>query len=230
MRELDVTKTARIREVVNGAFDELGRVDIVVSNAAYRLLGAAEELSDHQIARQIETNVVGSVQLARAVMPHLRAQRGGRIIQISGMCGQIGLPGLSLYTLTRWALEGFYESFGPEIAPFGVHTCLVEPGNSRNQFASRSSVGARPMDEYVGTPAGLARKQIQAQRATGLPGELARIARAIIDVADGDELPQRLVLGSDAYGLVRAALAGRLASVEAPKQTAFSTDARVFAA
>jgi NAD(P)-dependent dehydrogenase (short-subunit alcohol dehydrogenase family) len=228
VRELDVTKTTWMREVVNGAFDELGRVDIVVSNAAYRLLGAAEELSDQQIARQIDTNVVGSVQLARAVMPHLRAQGGGRIIQISGMCGQIGLPGLSLYTLTRWALEGFYESFGPEVAAFGVHTCLVEPGNSRNQFASRSSVVAPPRDEYVGTPAGLTRDQIREQRTTDLPGELAKIARAIIDVADGDKLPQRLVLGSDAYGLVRAALAGRLASVEAQKQIAFSTDARDF--
>jgi NAD(P)-dependent dehydrogenase (short-subunit alcohol dehydrogenase family) len=230
VRELDVTNTARIRDVVDAAFDHFGRVDIVVSNAAYRLLGAAEEVTDRQITSQIETNVVGSVQLARAVLPHLRAQGGGRIIQISGMCGQIGLPGLSLYTLTRWALEGFYESFGAEVAPFGVRTCLVEPGNSRNQFASRSSVNAAPMDEYAGTPAGVMRQRIRTQAQTDLPGELSKIVKAIIRAADADELPNRLLLGSDAYTLVRAALAGRLSAVEAQRETAVATDAEDFAA
>jgi hypothetical protein len=100
----------------------------------------------------------------------------------------------------------------------------------RNQFASRSSVEAPPMDEYVGTPASLVRDQVRTQTTTDIPGELAKIARAIINAGDGDELPQRLLLGSDAYGLVRAALAGRLALVEAQKQTAFSTDAKDFAA
>jgi NADP-dependent 3-hydroxy acid dehydrogenase YdfG len=94
---LDVTDTSAIRRVVDQAFNYLGRIDVVVSNAGYALFGAAEEVTDAQIRRQIDTNVVGSIQLVRAALPHLRAQGKGRILQLSSMGGQIALPGLSLY-------------------------------------------------------------------------------------------------------------------------------------
>src|SRR5271165_4831067 len=103
VRELDVTRTAQIRDVVDAAFADLGRIDVVVSNAGYGLLGAAEELTDEQIADQLQANLVGSIQLARAVLPHLRTQGGGRILQLSSMLGQAGFPALSLYQATKWA-------------------------------------------------------------------------------------------------------------------------------
>jgi NADP-dependent 3-hydroxy acid dehydrogenase YdfG len=106
VRALDVTDTTRIRQVVGEAFDALGRIDVVVSNAGYGLIGAAEELSDAQIEHQVQTNIVGSVQLIRAVTPYLRAQGGGKVQQLSSMGGQVTFPGGSLYHLTKWAMEG----------------------------------------------------------------------------------------------------------------------------
>ncbi len=135
IRALDVTDTAQIRQVVDAAFAELGRIDVVVSNAGHGLFGAAEEVSDAQIERQVRTNLTGAIQLARAVVPHLRAQGGGRILQLSSMGGQIAFPGLSIYHATQWGIEGFYESLAAEVAPFGIDTILVEPGFARTGFA-----------------------------------------------------------------------------------------------
>jgi NAD(P)-dependent dehydrogenase (short-subunit alcohol dehydrogenase family) len=226
VRELDVTNTPQLRQVIGAAFAELGRVDVVVSNAGYGLLGAAEELTDVQIARQIDTNLVGSLQLARAVVPPLRAQGGGRILQVSSMCGHIGFPGLSLYTATKWAIEGFYETLRLEVAPFGIHTCLVEPGNARTEFAFSSRDEAEAMDEYAATPVGLVRERVYTQKPAELPGDPTKIVAAMINAAEADELPTRLLLGSDAYALVSKSLTDRLTLIEAQKELALSTDAR----
>jgi len=106
---LDVTDTAAIREVVERSFAELERIDVIVSNAGYGLFGAAEELSDEQIDHMIATNLVGSIQLIRAVLPHLRAQGGGRIIQISSYGGQVAFPGNSMYHATKWASKALWS-------------------------------------------------------------------------------------------------------------------------
>jgi NAD(P)-dependent dehydrogenase (short-subunit alcohol dehydrogenase family) len=103
---LDVTDTAAIRQVVERAFARLGRIDVVISNAGYGLFGAAEELSDAQVEQIIATNLVGSIQLIRAVLPHLRSQGGGRIIQISTYGGQVAFPGNLMYHATKWGIEG----------------------------------------------------------------------------------------------------------------------------
>jgi NAD(P)-dependent dehydrogenase (short-subunit alcohol dehydrogenase family) len=115
VRALDVTDTAAMRAVVDAAFAELGRIDVVVSNAGYGVVGAAEELSDTQ-TDLIAPNLTGSIQLARAVVPHLRAQAGGHILQVSSMGGQLAFPGFSLYHTTKWGIEGFFEAFAPEVA------------------------------------------------------------------------------------------------------------------
>ncbi|MFD3948046.1 SDR family oxidoreductase [Streptomyces sp. NPDC058579] len=227
--ELDVTDTTRIREVVEQAFTDLGHIDIVVSNAGYGLLGAAEELSDDQIDRQIATNLTGSIQLARAVIPHLRAQGGGRIIQLSSMGGQIALPALSLYHATKWGIEGFWESTAGEIAPFGIAVTLVEPGGARTEFAGTSADIAKPMPEYADHAPGLLRRMLAGEvPALPNPGDPAKIAAAIITSADQDEAPKRLTLGSDAYELVTAGLRERLTALEAAKDLAYSTDADDF--
>jgi NAD(P)-dependent dehydrogenase (short-subunit alcohol dehydrogenase family) len=125
---LDVTDADAVREVVDRSFRSLGRIDVVVSNAGYGLFGAAEELSDEQVGQIIATNLTGSIQLIRASLPHLRAQGGGRIIQISSYGGQVALPGNSLYHATKWGIEGFAESVAHEVAPFGIGVTIVEPG------------------------------------------------------------------------------------------------------
>jgi NAD(P)-dependent dehydrogenase (short-subunit alcohol dehydrogenase family) len=139
---LDVTNTAAIRRVVEKAFIDLGRIDVIVSNAGYGLFGAAEEFSDEEIVHENNTNVMGSIQLIRAVLPHLRAQGGGRILQLSSMGGQVSMPGFSLYHTTKWAMEGFCGGLALEVAPFNIQITLVEPGAARTDFGSRSMVRA----------------------------------------------------------------------------------------
>jgi NAD(P)-dependent dehydrogenase (short-subunit alcohol dehydrogenase family) len=126
---LDVTDGNAIQRVVDAAFATLGRIDVVISNAGYGLLGAVEEVTDAQIRHQLDTNVLGSIRLARAALPHLRKQGGGRLMQLSSMGGHIAFPALSLYHTSKWAIEGFYESLAQEVASFNIQTTLVEPGS-----------------------------------------------------------------------------------------------------
>lgn len=121
----DVTDTAAMRQGVEDVFDAFGRVDVVFSNAGYGLFGAAEEVSDKQIERQIATNLVGSIQFVRACLPHLRRQAGGRILQTSSEGWQTTYPGFSLYHATKWGIEGFIEAIASELAPFGIDTVII---------------------------------------------------------------------------------------------------------
>jgi NAD(P)-dependent dehydrogenase (short-subunit alcohol dehydrogenase family) len=220
VRALDVTDTIQLRQVVDAAFAELGRIDVVVSNAGYGIVGAAEELSDAQLDDLIATNLTSSIQLARAVTPHLRAQGGGHILQMSSMGGFIGYTGFALYHATKWGIEGFYEAFASEVEAFGIRTTLIEPGMIRTSFYSAVQK-TTPLDAYAGNPAiwrGDARLE-------DMPGDQAKVVAAMIDVAQVDDPPRRLLLGSDAYNLVHAALTDRLTTFEAQKDVAYSTDA-----
>lgn len=156
---LDVTDTAAIRASVEEAFVRFWRIDVVVSNAGYGLLGAAEELTDEQIDRQLATNLTGSIQLIRASLPHLRAQGGGRIVQVSSEGGQIAYPGLSLYHASKWGIEGFIESVAQEVAPFGIDFIIAEPGPTGTNFGAALD-HANPMNVYERTPAGEVRRAI----------------------------------------------------------------------
>lgn len=132
---LDVTDTDAVLRTVQQAFDFAGRIDVLVSNAGYGLFGAAEEVSDAQIDRQIATNLIGPIQLIRAALPALRRQGGGRIVQISSEGGQIAWPNFSLYHATKWGIEGFIESVAQEVAPFGIDFMIAEPGPTATNFA-----------------------------------------------------------------------------------------------
>lgn len=221
---LDVTDLKEVREVVDRAFRELGPIDAVVNNAGYGLFGAAEELTDEQVLHQISTNMVGSIQVARAALPHMREQRGGRIIQISTYGGQATRPGASAYHASKWGIEGFMEALAGEVAPFGIGVTIVEPGGARTKFRSGSSRLATPMAAYDGTPAALVRG---IRDLPPPPGDPARMAGAIIDSADREPAPRRLVLGSDAYKFLHEALTTRLTELEAQKDTAGATDAPI---
>lgn len=223
---LDVTDTAELRAVVDRAFAELGRIDVVVSNAGYGLFGAAEELTDEQIDRQIATNLTASIQLARAAAGHLRRQGGGRYLQIASIGGQIAFPAMSLYHATKWGIEGFWESAAAELAPFGIGVTIVEPGMAGTNFAAGGSVLAAPLPEYADGPAGQLRRSLSGELPPlPTPGDPAKIAAAIIASAEQAEAPLRLTLGSDAYAWATAALRDRLAALEAGRSLAHSTDA-----
>ncbi|WP_194206968.1 SDR family oxidoreductase [Superficieibacter sp. 1612_C1] len=219
---LDVTDSAAIRHVVTRAFEEAGRIDVLVSNAGYGLFGAAEEVSEAQIARQIATNLTGSIQLIRAALPYLRQQKGGRIVQISSEGGQMAWPNFSLYHATKWGIEGFIEAVAQEVAPFGIDFMLAEPGPTETNFAAGVDI-AEPLACYDDTPAGDVRRGLAAGT-IAINGDAAKTVDAIIAAADAERPPFRLALGSKAYHSIREALNGRLQVLEDSKAVALSVD------
>ncbi|MGW6458939.1 SDR family oxidoreductase, partial [Streptomyces sp. NPDC055078] len=197
--ELDVTDTARLREVVDTAFADLGRIDVVVSNAGYGVIGLAEELSDEQIRRQLDTNVIAPVQLARAVTPHLRAQGGGNFLQISSMGAHVAFPAMSLYHTSKWGIEGFFEAYALETEPFGIHTTLIEPGMVATDFYGSADVAPSRLPAYAGTQAADFTHGRGGVPLEAMPGDPRKVAEVIVRTGDLKEPPRRRVLGSDAY-------------------------------
>ncbi len=218
---LDVTDAAAVRHVVDQAFRDLGRIDVVVNNAAYGLVGAAEELTDDQVRQQVDTNLIGSIQVIRAALPHLRAQGGGRILQVSSEGGQIAYPAFSLYHATKWGIEGFVEAVAQEVAPFGITFTLAEPGPTRTEFGA-NIVSPPALAAYDGTPVGEVRRMV-AGRALQF-SEPERIVHAMIDSVGQSPAPRRLVMGSGAYSRVRAPLVDRLSALDAQKDLALAVD------
>jgi NAD(P)-dependent dehydrogenase (short-subunit alcohol dehydrogenase family) len=220
---LDVTDVAATKAMVDRAFATMGRIDVIVSNAGYGLFGAAEELSDAQVDRMIATNLTGSIQFIRAALPHLRRQGGGRIIQISTYGGQVAFAGNSMYHATKWGIEGFVESVAQEVAPFGIGMTLVEPGGARTEFRYGSAQVATPMPEYDATPAHAFMKMLDPKNGLA-PGDPVRMATRIIESADKNPAPLRMVLGSQALEGTLATLRKRIADFETQKELAKSTD------
>ncbi|WP_138493549.1 SDR family oxidoreductase [Paenibacillus pinistramenti] len=220
---LDVTDVPAIRKLVDRSFEQFGRIDVIVSNAGYGLFGAAEELSDEQVDHIIATNLTGSIQLIRSVLPHLRTQGGGRIIQLSTYGGQVAFPGNSMYHATKFGIEGFCESVAQEVAPFNIGITLVEPGGARTEFRCGSAKVAKLMPEYEGNPAHGFLKMLDASNGLA-PGDPVRMAERIIESADMEPAPMRMVLGSQALAVTLTALKARVADFEKQTELAASTD------
>ena len=220
---LDVTDVPAIHRFVDDAFRKHGRIDVVVSNAGYGLFGAAEELSDAEIDHIIATNLTGSIQLIRSALPHLRAQGGGRVIQMSTYGGQVAFAGNSLYHATKFGIEGFCESIAQEAAPFHIGVTLVEPGGARPEFRYGSANVAKMMVQYEGNPAHAFLKMLDAANGRA-PGDPVRMAARIIESADKEPAPLRMVLGSQALDRTISTLRARLADFEEQRELAASTD------
>lgn len=222
LARFDLTDTAALRHAAEAAFDDLGRIDVVVSNAGYGLFGAGEEVSDAQIERQIATNLVGSIQLIRAVLPRLRAQGGGRILQVSSEGGQIAYPNFSVYHATKWGIEGFVEAVAQETAPFGIDFVIVEPGPTKTGFGAGLDHAAQ-LDIYDATPAGDVRRAI-ASGAFAIKGDAERTVDAMIAAADAERAVSRLTLGSSAFANIETALTKRLDVLRAHRDISYSAD------
>jgi NAD(P)-dependent dehydrogenase (short-subunit alcohol dehydrogenase family) len=220
LARLDVTDTEQVRQVVDEAFKALGTIDVVVNNAGYGVFASVEEVADEQIRRVIDTNLLGSIHVIRAALPHLRAQGHGRILQVSTAGGQTTYPNFSFYHASKWGIEGFCETVAQEIAPFGIGLTIVEPGATPTGFGT--SLDTAPvMPEYEDTPAGEMRRAM-----TGggfiVPNDSQKIAAAMIDLVDSGAVPLRFPLGSDTYDDVRASLVSRLAEHDAHREVAYS--------
>ena len=219
---LDLRDLDQVRATVDRAFGDLGRIDVLVSNAGYAVLGAVEETTDELLRDVVDTNLLGSIALIRSALPHLRAQGGGRVLQVSSEGGQIAYPGFSLYHATKWGIEGFVEAVAKEVAPFNIDFTLVEPGPARTNFV-HGVVQPEPITAYDGTPAHITR-----DAALGgdwvITGDPDRMTDAMISVADDAHPPLRLVLGGTSYDSIREALTARIEALDAQRAIAFSTD------
>ncbi len=221
--DLDVTDAERVRSAVAQAIERFGAIDVLVNNAGYGYRSAVEEADPADVAELFDTNLFGPIELIKSVLPGMRARRSGAIVNISSVAAVFSFPGSGYYSATKFALEGLSEGLRKEVEPLGIRVLLVEPGAFRTDFAGRSlRQSAVPIDDYAAT-AGVRRKEHD-QSSGAQPGDPDRAAQAIIAAVEGPEPPFRLVLGSDAVDLVRAALLARLAELDAGEATGREAD------
>lgn len=200
---LDVTNRAEVEAAVMQTIATFGRIDVLVNNAGYGLLAALEEASEHEIRRQIETNVYGVIYVTRAVLPHMRKQRSGHVINMSSVAGLAGTPGLGYYNATKFALEGLSEALELETSHLGIHVTAVEPGPFRTDFAGRSlDISANEISDYAET-SGMMRANLPS-RIGREKGDPLRAAKAIQKIVDSRNPPLHLILGVFARNKLRA--------------------------
>ncbi|MDE2609294.1 MAG: SDR family NAD(P)-dependent oxidoreductase, partial [Burkholderiales bacterium] len=202
---LDVTRPDQIESAVAQAKAKFGRIDVLVNNAGYGYLAAIEEGEDAAVRAMFETNVFGLVDMTKAVLPTLRAQRSGLIVNVSSIGGLTSFAATGYYHGTKYAVEGISESLAIELKPLGIGVLIVEPGPFRTNWAGPSiQQSAVRIDDYAET-AGERRKQTEARSGKQV-GDPVRAAQAIIDAALSDTPPLRLLLGKAALGLAREKL------------------------
>ncbi|WP_225802660.1 oxidoreductase [Streptomyces sp. NK15101] len=200
---LDVTDAAGADATVAAVVARFGRIDVLVNNAGRGLVGAVEETTDRELRDLMELHFFGPARLTRAVLPHMREQKSGAVVQMSSMGGRLSFPGVGAYSATKFALEGLTEALAAEVAPFGIKALIVEPGSFRTSFAGGDALRqTAEMPEYAGT-VGAVRK--------GLPdsdgkqaGDPVKAAAAILKALDSEDTPLRLALGNDALDAITA--------------------------
>jgi NAD(P)-dependent dehydrogenase (short-subunit alcohol dehydrogenase family) len=219
---LDVTDAAAAERAVSSAVERFGSLDVVVNNAGYGNVAPIEDTDLEAFRTQIETNLFGTIIVTKAAVPIFREQRRGHFLQISSIGGRAGATGRAPYSAAKFGVEGFSEVLAIEMAPFGVHVTIVEPGGFRTDFAGVStqiSAGRPAYAETVGRTAAMQRDYDGKQ-----PGDPARAAQALITVAAADKPPLRLVLGRDAYARAERTDEARLAELRAWREMSVATD------
>ncbi len=230
LANLDLTESRSIKQVVNQAIEDLKIIDVLVNNAGYGLFGAVEEVSDEQIEHVFQTNFFGALRVARTFMPYFRSRGKGHIVQISSMVGHLSNPGQGLYSASKWAVEGAFETLAKEVAPFNIKLTLVEPGGIRTGFFSNNGIFGEELDVYDNQPARDFKRlyqDIRAKEGEGMNmiiGDPQKMAKVIIQSVDEGNGPLRLALGSDAYEEIKKDLTSRLTELEAQKEVSYSTD------
>ena len=219
---MDVTRPEEIRAGVAAAMARFGRIDVLVNNAGYGFLSGLEEGSDAEARAQFDVNFFGLADVTREVLPVMRAQGGGCVVNITSTAGVYGFAGSAYYSASKFAVEGLSEALAREVAPFGVGVLIVEPGPFRTEFFGRSMrAPARPIAEYANTA------EVRSGAAHGdgqQPGDPARAAKAIADTVWRTPRPLRLVLGAGAFERVCAALQARIEDVRVSRDVSVNVD------
>ncbi|MFG1345029.1 SDR family NAD(P)-dependent oxidoreductase [Xanthobacter autotrophicus DSM 431] len=208
---LDVTDADAVYPVVAAAHRHFGRLDVVLNNAGYALVGAIEEVDERDLRAELDTNVFGMLRVIQAALPYLRAQRRGHILSVSSVAGLVAHPISGAYNMSKWAVEAMHEALAPEVAPFGIKVTLLEPGAYATDFASATSLQITPgLDIYAEL-----RRQVFAAGAQMAFGDPNATVPAVLAVVDADAPPLRLFLGTEGLKVARTAYAARLATWEA---------------
>jgi NAD(P)-dependent dehydrogenase (short-subunit alcohol dehydrogenase family) len=211
--QLDVTDREADFAAVQQAHEHFGRLDIVVNNAGYGQFGFIEELSEQEAREQMETNVFGALWITQAALPFLREQGSGHIVQISSIGGITSFPNIGIYNASKWALEGFSQALAAEVAEFGIHVTLIEPGAFSTDWGNASARHAEPLPAYAEVHAKAeAARQARLRSAAGDPHATAE---AMLRIVDADRPPLRVFFGTSPLGLAKADYEQRLATWEA---------------
>ncbi|MBC7805682.1 MAG: SDR family NAD(P)-dependent oxidoreductase [Akkermansiaceae bacterium] len=212
---LDITSQADIDAAVKSATDTFGQIDVLVNNAGYGVFGGFEEITEAQLRAQYETNVFGTVAVTRAVLPQMRARKSGHILNVSSTLGLVSIPGTSAYASSKFAVEGISEALAAEVAPLGIKVIIVEPGAFKTAFgATGVPKGDNPVADYAAT-AGAVVAGFEDMVANGsAPGNPVKAAQAMLAIVDDPNPALRLMLGSDALGMVTQKLDGLKANLE----------------
>lgn len=220
---LDVTERDACFAAVNAAHEHFGRLDVVINNAGYGQYGFVEELSEADARAQLDTNFFGALWVTQAALPILRVQGSGHLIQVSSIGGVTAFPNLGIYHASKWALEGLTQSLAGEVALFGVHVTLVEPGGFATDWVG-TAAESQPLDAYA-----VEHKKFEAARTDRMshlaPPEAAR--SAILTIVDAEQPPLRMFLGKNVFALARADYESRLAEWERWEPVAAEAHGRV---
>ena len=218
---LDVTARGDAEKTVEAAVKRFGRIDVLINNAGYGIVGALEETPEEELRAQMETNFFGAVAVTKAVLPVMRTQRSGAVVNISSLGGQLSFGGFSAYSASKFALEGMSEALAQEVAPFGIKVLIVEPGAFRTGFAADALKHMPIMDAYRDVVGGT-REFAHGMHGTQ-EGDPAKAAVAIDTALRAPNTPLRLQLGADAVAAVRAHSESLLKDLAAWESVALDT-------
>lgn len=221
---LDVTSKEQIVAAVENTIKKYGRIDVLVNNAGFGIIGATEAYSDEQVRSQLETNLYAPIEITRAVLPYMRKQRAGRILQISSIGGRVGNAGLTIYQAAKFGLGGFSEALAKEVAPLGIKVTSVEPGGFRTDWVSTSAMYDVPDIEGYETTVGVRKELFTGGKFVPM-GDPDKAAQAMLKLAEDPEPPVHLVLGGEAIGMIKQANALRNEEMEKWMTVSFSTNA-----
>ena len=221
---LDVAEPGQAAMAVEAAVERFGAIDILVNNAGYGQLGAFEENEPADIARQFAVNVFGLFDVTRAVLPLMRRRGSGHIFNVTSVGGFRAAPGASLYSASKFAVEGFSEGLAQEVAQFGIAVTIVEPGAFRTDFLDESSIryGRKAIADYAERSAGL--RAVYDGRNQRQAGDPAKLAAAIVDIAGREKPPLRFVAGSDAVGMLETKIENLRSELDAWRALSIATD------
>jgi NAD(P)-dependent dehydrogenase (short-subunit alcohol dehydrogenase family) len=219
---LDVTDYDQVYLAVETAVAHFGKIDVLVNNAGFGIVGAAEAFTEEQVRSQLETNLYAPIEITRAVLPFMRKQRSGRILQISSVGGRVGNAGLSMYQAAKFGLSGFTEALAKEVLDLGIYATSVEPGGFRTDWAGDSMSYAPRVEGYENT---VGQRTDFFKSGNFVPmGDPEKAAKAMLDLVENPEPPIHLVFGSEAIGMLKHADAARTAEMEKWMEVSLSTD------